>query len=216
MNRRTVAVTLLAVLLAGAPAARAQTPEFGGGPAPGEGGAGRSIGGNIPAPTGPVEEEKAPTTPWYSVNAQATVVSQGNGPFRSPYVGQNSFLPIYELRTTATATLFFAAKLPWDGGLLIINPEVAGGRGPSDVFGLGGPPNGEAVRVGNPAPTPYFARFLLQQTFELGGEWENLAAIANQVPGPLYKNNIVFKIGKMPSIDDSTITPTPTTRARSS
>ena len=57
--------------------------------------------------------ETPPPNPWYSVNAQATVISQGNGPFRSPYVGPHSFLPAYELRTTATATLFFAAKHAW-------------------------------------------------------------------------------------------------------
>jgi high affinity Mn2+ porin len=204
MNRRTVAVALLAGLLVSAagPAARAQTPELGTTPGPGEGGSGRSIGGDIPVPSRPAEVETLPPNPWYSVNAQATVVTQGNGPFRSPYVGQNSFLPIHELRTTATSTLFFVAKLPWEGGLLVINPEVAGGRGTSDVFGLGGPTNGEAVRVGNPQPTPYFARFLWQQTFDLGGEWEMLAPIANQIPEPHYKNNIVFKIGKMPAIDD--------------
>ena len=70
------------------------------------------------------------------------------------------------------------------------------------LFGLGGPPNGEAVRVGDPKPTPISARLMYQQTIELGGEWENLADIANQFPGPRYKNNIVFKVGKMPAIDD--------------
>jgi high affinity Mn2+ porin len=183
-------------------AGRAQTPESIIAPGPGEDVQGRSIGGNIPLPPGAIDEEKLPPSPWYSVNAQATVVSQGSVPFRSPYTGPNSFVSAYELRTTATATLFFIAKLPWQGGRLVINPEAAGGLGLGDVFGLGGPPNGEAVRVGNPQPTPYFARFMFQQTIELGGEWEYLAPIANQIPGPLYKNNIVFKIGKMPAIDD--------------
>jgi high affinity Mn2+ porin len=177
----------------------AQTVELGGGQ-PGEGGAGRSIGGNIPAAPG--EEEKQIGNPWYSIHYQGTIVLQGLAPFRSPYQGTNSLVPEYELRTTMTGTLFFISKLPWEGGAVIINPEVSGGRGVGDVFGLGGPPNGEAVRVGNPQPTPYFARFLYQQTFELGGDWEQLADIANQIPGPHYKNNVVVKIGKMPAIDD--------------
>ena len=202
MQCRAVRWLLLAILVGSIPAeaASAQTIEFGS--SAGEGGSGRSIGGNIPAPLGPLEDEKPPVDPWYTVHAQATTVSQGYAPFRSPYAGPNSFVSAYELRTTATSTLFFAAKLPWQGGLLVINPEIAGGRGTGDVFGLGGPTNGEAVRVGNPQPTPYFARFLVQQTFELGGEWENLADIANQIPGPRYKNNIVVKVGKMPAIDD--------------
>ena len=205
MLRRWVARSLLAILLcltAGA-TALAQTPEFGSTGGPGSGGAGRSIGGDIPAPNVPPElEEKTPYPDWYSAHAQATVILQGLWPFRSPYAGPHSLPSAYELRTTATSTLFFAAKLPWEGGLLVINPEVAGGRGVGDTFGLGGAPNGEAVRVGNPQPTPYFARFLYQQTFELGGEWEKLADVANQIPGPRYKNTVVFKIGKMPSTDD--------------
>ena len=61
---------------------------------------------------------------------------------------------------------------------------------------MGGPPNGETQRVGDPAPSPYFARFLYQQVFSLGGEWNRLADIANQFPELRYKNNIVFKFGK--------------------
>jgi high affinity Mn2+ porin len=204
MHRPQGRRVLLAILL-GCLAARsavAQTIELDPRTGSGEGGAGRSIGGNIPAPMGAEEEEKPPAEPWYSAHGQATVVIQGYGPFRSPYSGTNSLVSATELRTTATATLFLAAKLPWEGGLLVFNPEVAGGRGVGDVFGLGGPPNGEAVRVGNPQPTPYVARLLLQQTFELGGEWEKLADIANQLPEPRYKNNIVIKIGRMPAIDD--------------
>ncbi len=206
MKRRTVTGTLLAVLLGmlAADFALAQTPEFGTLPGPGEGGGGKSVGGNIAIPSSalPGDEEKAPLNPWYSAHAQGTVVFQGYGPFRSPYAGPNSFVSAREVRTTATATLYFAAKLPWEGGMLIINPEVAGGIGVGDVFGLGGPPNGEAVRVGAPQPTPYFARFLYQQVFELGGEWEKLADLPNQIPGPRYKNNIVVKIGKMTATDD--------------
>lgn len=202
MRRRAVRWSLSVLLLGflAAASASAQTVELGS-EGPGEGGAGRSIGGNIPV-AGPGEMEQNPPETWYSAHGQATVVIQGYGPFNSPYTGTHSFVSAHELRTTATSTLFFAAKMPWQGGLLVINPEVAGGLGVGNVFGLGGPPNGEAVRVGNPQPTPYFARFMLQQTIELGGEWETLADIANQIKGPHYKNNITFKIGKMPAIDD--------------
>jgi high affinity Mn2+ porin len=195
--RCLVATALLGCLLTGP--LSAQTLELG---SEGEGGAGRSVGGNIPAPTGPAEEDRPNPNPWYTAHGQSTVVVQGYGPFHSPYTGPHSFVSAYELRTTATATLYLICKLPWEGGQLVINPEVAGGRGVGDVFGLGGPPNGEAVRVGNPQPTPYFARFFYQHTIELGGEWEKLADIANQIPDPRYKNNIVIKVGRLPAIDD--------------
>jgi len=167
-----------------------------------EGGSGKSIGGNIPAAPGSYDADNMPTPSWWSAHGQTTAILQGYAPFHSPYSGPNSFVSAYELRTTESATLFFAAKMPWEGGMVIINPEVYGGAGVGDVFGLGSPPNGESVRVGAPQPTPYFARLLYQHTFDLGGEWEKLADVANQISEPHYKNNIVIKIGKMAVIDD--------------
>jgi high affinity Mn2+ porin len=144
----------------------------------------------------------APTPPpWYTVHAQATVVDQGYWPFASPYSGANSLPSATQMRLTTTATLYFAAKL-WQGGSLIINPEVAGGGGIGGTTGIADFPNGEAVRTGVPQPIPYFARFELQQVFELGGEWERLQDAPNQLPGPRYKNNIILKVGKMPATDD--------------
>jgi high affinity Mn2+ porin len=203
MKRLTPRWSLLALLLVflAGPGVFAQTVDFGSRES-GEGGSGKTIGGNIPAAPASVDEQNPPAESWYSAHAQATVILEGLAPFHSPYVGPNSLVSAYELRTTSSATLFFAAKLPWEGGLLIINPEVYGGLGVGDVFGLGAPPNGETQRVGDPAPSPYFARFLYQQTISLGGEWERLADIANQIPEPRYNNNIVFKVGRFAVSDD--------------
>jgi high affinity Mn2+ porin len=195
MRRCARGLVLILLAAAGAASASAQTVEWGG-----EGGAGRSVGGNIPALSGlPADEKQAD---WWSAHAQATVILEGLSPFRSPYVGPNSLVTGPQLATTSSATLYFAAKLPWEGGMIIINPEVYGGLGVGNVFGLGAPPNGETQRVGDPSPSPYFARFLYQQVFSLGGEWEQQADIYNQIPEPRYKNNIVFKIGKLAVSDD--------------
>ena len=101
MGHRAVRWSVLAMVLAclSANAAVAQTIELGG---TGEGGSGKSIGGNIPAAPAQADEEKPPAEPWYTIHAQATVILQGYGPFRSPYMGQNSFVSAHELRTTAT------------------------------------------------------------------------------------------------------------------
>lgn len=145
--------------------------------------------------------ELAPAkAPWYSVHGQGTIVSQGNWPFPSPYEGPNSFLSKTSLRTTETATLFVAARL-WRGTEIIFDPEIAGGRGLSDVFGLGGFPNGEATRVGIPEPTPYIARLYVQQTFEFGGEWEQLEDGPNQVAGSRDLNRLTIQIGRLPAED---------------
>jgi high affinity Mn2+ porin len=147
------------------------------------------------------EEVKEKPAPWYSAHVQGTVIGQGNWMFRSPYEGPNSFQDAQSLRTTATSTLYLATKLPWEGGLVVFNPEVSGGEGLSGVFGLGGFPNGEAVRVGNPSATPYVARLYYQQDFELGGEWEKLEDAPNQVAGHRDLNRITVQIGRLPAED---------------
>jgi high affinity Mn2+ porin len=148
-----------------------------------------------------VEKAKEERPPWYSIHGQATVIGQGNWMFHSPYQGPNSFVDAQSLRTTATSTLFLAAKLPWEGGLVVFDPEVAGGAGLSGTFGLGAFPNGEAVRVGDPTATPYVARLYYQQDFGLGGEWEKIEDGPNQVAGHRDLNRITIQIGRLPAID---------------
>ena len=144
--------------------------------------------------------DKPPEPTWYSVHGQATVVSQGNWPFRSPYFGPNSLLPNLNYRTTETTTLFLAGRvLPHSE--IIFNPEVAGGAGLSGTTGMAGFPNGEATRVGVPQPTPYFARLFWKQTIGLGGEQEELKDEANQVPGMVDVDRIVIRLGKMAATD---------------
>jgi high affinity Mn2+ porin len=146
-------------------------------------------------------EKKEAQPAWYSAHVQATVIGQGNWMFHSPYQGPNSFVDAQSLRTTATSTLFLAAKLPWEGGLVVLDPEVAGGQGLSGTFGMGGFPNGEAVRVGDPTPTPYIARLYYQQDFGLGGPWEKLEDGPNQVAGHRDINRITIQIGRLPATD---------------
>ena len=144
--------------------------------------------------------EESAARPWYSIHGQATVVSQGNWPFLSPYIGPNSLLPNLNYRSTNTDTLYLDVR-PWQGGEIVFNPEVSGGVGLSNTLGLAGFPNGEATRVGALAPTPYVARLFYRQTFELDGEWERAEDEANQIRGPFPRNRIQVTIGKMSAED---------------
>src|SRR5262245_61592885 len=56
--------------------------------------------------TQPAEKATEPKEEWYSIHAQATVIGQGNGQFRSPYFGPNSLLPNLNYRTTQTGTVY--------------------------------------------------------------------------------------------------------------
>lgn len=138
---------------------------------------------------------------WLSVHGQATVVSQGNWRFRSPYFGQNSLRPNANIDSTSTATLFLASQLPWRGGEVVFNPEVAGGTGLSGTTGLAGFPNGEATRTDKIEPTPYIARLFYRQTIDLGGDYEPVEDGANQIAGSRPKNRIVWQVGKFTTLD---------------
>jgi len=131
----------------------------------------------------------------FNVYGQVTVISQWHGEFRSPYVGPHSFLPINALATSETATLMMGLRL-WDGGDVYFDPEIAGGRGLSDVFGIAAFPNGDITRVGNPEPTPYVARLYFSQTIGLGGEQEKVASAPNVLGGTRDVSRLTISLGK--------------------
>jgi high affinity Mn2+ porin len=143
---------------------------------------------------------ETPADEWYSIHGQATVVSQGNWKFRSPYFGPNSLLSILNYRTTNTDTLYLDSRL-WQGAEIVFNPEVSGGRGLSNTLGLAGFPNGESTRVGAIQPTPYVARLFLRQTIGLDGDVEHVDPAANVLAGYRDIDRITFTIGKLAATD---------------
>jgi high affinity Mn2+ porin len=137
---------------------------------------------------------------WYTVNGQFTVITQRHDAFPALYSGLRSLPNVYEMRTSATSTLFLGARL-WHGAEIYFDPEVAGGRGVGDVNGLAGFPNGEIPRVSSYEAQPYVARVWLQQTIGLGGEQERVEAGPNQVAGYKDVSRITVAVGKMAATD---------------
>lgn len=136
----------------------------------------------------------------WGLHLQATTTSQKHGPFRAPYAGINSLQTDEPWQTTETGTIFLGRRL-WRGAELYLNPEIAGGKGLSGAVGAAGFPNGEATRVGATTLTPYFARFFLRQTFNLGSESESVESDANQLGGTRAKSNITLTLGKFAAGD---------------
>lgn len=143
-------------------------------------------------------EEKKPEK--FNVFGQATVISQWHNSFPSPYQGRNSLLPINELASTETATLYLGARL-WKNAEIYFNPEVAGGSGISGTLGIAGFPNGEATRVGQLEPVPYVARLYASQTLNFGGEEEFVESAPNQLAGNKCSNRLTFSVGKFSAED---------------
>lgn len=126
---------------------------------------------------------------------QLTTVTQYHPKFGAAYTGANSLQPIEEHATTLTSTFFWGIQV---GKLFefYINPEIAGGSGVSSAKGIAGFTNGEAFRVGDPAPTIYLARAYVRRSFDLGGEEEYFGESANQVNKMRTKKYLDIVMGK--------------------
>ena len=118
----------------------------------------------------------------WSVHFQATSIGQHHGSFPSLYTGDNSLPSYAESRVSLTATVFLTYRVnSWTE--LVVNPEIAGGKGFGQVTGIAGFPNGEIPRVGTATPTLYAARAYLKNTWAIGPETETVEGGANQLSG---------------------------------
>src|SRR5450759_1527791 len=123
-----------------------------------------------------------PAPERWSVHFQATSIGQHHGSFPSLYEGPNSLPSHPENRVSLTATVFLAYRVnSWTE--LVVDPEIAGGKGFGQVTGVAGFPNGEIPRVGSATPTLYVARAYLKNAWALSPETEMVEAGANQLTG---------------------------------
>ena len=148
------------------------------------------------APTVSANGQNAlPQSNDWNVHAQTTFLPQGYASFRAPYSGTNSLPGGGHLQHTWTTTAFLGARL-WDGGEFYFNPEVAQGFGLNGTLGLAGFPNGEAQKSGAAFPKIRPQRYYFKQTFGLGGEQEEVADAANQLPGKRDIDRITVIVGR--------------------
>jgi high affinity Mn2+ porin len=133
-------------------------------------------------------------TDW-NVHAQTTFIASAYPPIRSPYEGADSLPGGGQGRETWTATAFLGWRL-WQGGEFYFDPELAQGFGLNGTLGLAGFPNGEAQKAGAAFPTIRPQRYYLRQTFGLGGEQEEIADAANQLPGKRDIDRVTLVVGR--------------------
>jgi high affinity Mn2+ porin len=131
---------------------------------------------------------------------QLTTVTQHKYRMNAPYTGTNSLTGPAEGATTLTATIFWGTPL-WRNAAFYVNPEIAGGSGISGATGIAGFVNGEAFRVGDPAPALYLARMFFQQTIQLSNEEEYIGEGANDVYKTRSKKYLDIIIGKFSIAD---------------
>lgn len=147
----------------------------------------------------PTTAEPAAPEAW-AIHGQSTNVWQFNPAFRSPYQGPQSLAPSANARETFDATLYAGVRL-WSGAEIWFNPEIDQGFGLSNTFGAAGFPNGEAYKIGDRDPYLRVQRLFLRQTFNLGGDVQNVEADLNQLAGSQTANRVVVTIGKFAAGD---------------
>jgi high affinity Mn2+ porin len=136
-----------------------------------------------------------PESDAWNVHAQTTILPQAYPSFRSPYQGTNSLPGRGQIQATWTTTAFLGVRL-WQGGEFYFNPELAQGFGLNGTVGLDAFPNGEAQKAGAEYPRIRPQRYYLKQTFGLGGEQEDVADGANQLPGKRDIDRVTLIVGR--------------------
>ncbi len=133
----------------------------------------------------------APEERW-NLYYQATSIGQYHGTFNAPYQGAFSLLDQREADASLTTTLFFGARLT-DNLQFYFDPEIAGGKGLSEVNGLANPPNGEIPRVASATPKPYIARLYLSYDVGFGSEREAFESDENVLGGtrPMVRYTVI-------------------------
>jgi high affinity Mn2+ porin len=131
---------------------------------------------------------------------QATSIGQYHGTFHSPYSGKFSLQNYPERDVSLTTTLFFGLRLE-KNTVLYFDPEIAGGKGFSNVNGLANASNGELPRVASATPKPYLARLYIAHDFGFGSEKESVESDENQLGGQRPMDRYTITAGRFTLTD---------------
>jgi hypothetical protein len=131
---------------------------------------------------------------------QATSIGQYHGTFRSPYSGPNSLQDYPERDVSLTTTLFFGWRID-PNTEFYFDPEIAGGRGLSNVTGIANFPNGEMPRITTATPKPYIARLYVQHDFAFGAAKETVSSEENQLAGERSVDRYTIVAGRFTVTD---------------
>lgn len=160
-----------------------------------------AVAGRLWAQDTPTADANAtPPDERWNLYYQATSIGQTHGTFNSPYQGAFSFLDQREADASITTTLFFGAHLT-DNLKLYFDPEIAGGRGMSNVNGIANSPNGEMPRIETATPKPYIARLYLSYDVGFGDGTEHFETDLNQLGGERPMTRYTVTVGRF-SITD--------------
>jgi high affinity Mn2+ porin len=131
---------------------------------------------------------------------QATSIGQYHGNFPSLYSGPLSLTNTPERDVSLTTTLFFGFRIS-NNTQFYFDPEIAGGKGFSNVDGLANPTNGELPRVASATPKPYLARLYVTHDFGFGSETEAVESDENELGGSRPVTRYTITAGRFSMTD---------------
>lgn len=136
----------------------------------------------------------------WAVHGQLTFIDQYHPSFRSTFRGSNSMDPAARGSETVTASIY-AGLRPWEGGEAWADFELDQGFGLSNTTGAAAFPNGEGSKVGQAIPYYRLQRLFFRQTFDIGGDQEDVAPDQMQLGAGRTKDNLVVTAGKFSVTD---------------
>jgi high affinity Mn2+ porin len=158
---------------------------------------------DIPAPdaTASAPQASADEAPeLWNLFYQATSIGQAHDNFHAAYTGPLSLNHHAEAEASLTTTLFLGLRLARYTALYF-DPEIAGGKGFSNVDGLANASNGELPRVASATPKPYLARLYIAQDFGFGDEMEPTESDMNQLGGARPMTRYTIYAGRFSAAD---------------
>ena len=147
----------------------------------------------------PVHHATGDSAKW-SLHFQQTVIQQWHNDLSPRYEGDHSLQAREKAKLSLTTTVFIGRRL-WKNAAVYFNPEIAGGSGLSGATGIGGAPNGETFRIGDPSPQVYLARLYLRQLWALSSVQEQDDDDLNQLKGGRPSRYLALNVGKFSIAD---------------
>jgi high affinity Mn2+ porin len=162
-------------------------------------GGGALSGKDAPKPAGLLDSGSV------AIHGDLTAFWQGYPAMKSPYellpgAGGRSLPGGGLAREVMDAGLDVGVRL-WQGAEFWVNPEVEQGFGPGNTLGVAGYVNAGAYKLGQTEPYARINRFILRQTFDLGGQTQKVDEGFLNFAGTTTSDRLVLTLGKFTPLD---------------
>jgi high affinity Mn2+ porin len=138
--------------------------------------------------------------PWWKVHMANTDVGQLHPSFPAQYSGPNSLNSHFESAETVSVDTFAGLRL-WRGAEFHLDALAWQGFGLSKTFGIEAFPSAEAYKLGAPVGNFTIARAFIRQTFNLGGQKQDVPDDLLHLASQPDESRLVVTVGEISLLD---------------